>query len=177
VGSKLKRVTASTVGVYRSARARVWRSRIGRANGTPPVGWPTHGLSCGRSAGVRIGGFIRNAEESQGEINQRLLKRLEQLEQEVSELRKTALPQVKIDPEYNAVRLEAPLGDDPYGTAGETLDSWLSGNVLVFDEKPSIYVYEHIHRSETFEQNSNTCESLLTNLLALRSIRHRHNFV
>ncbi len=46
------------------------------------------------------------AEESQGEINQRLLKRLEQLEQEVKELRKTALPQVKIDPDYNAVRLE-----------------------------------------------------------------------
>jgi phosphate-selective porin OprO/OprP len=49
--------------------------------------------------------------EDQAEINRRLLQRLEQLETEVKELRKSApkgqsLPQVQVEPGYNTVKLE-----------------------------------------------------------------------
>lgn len=44
---------------------------------------------------------------------------------------------------YNIIRLELPKGgDERYKEAGETLDSWLSADVLGQDAKESIYVYE-----------------------------------
>ena len=44
--------------------------------------------------------------------------------------------------ENNIIRLELPKGDEPYKTAGETLDKWLNDEILKRDEKDGIYIYE-----------------------------------
>ncbi len=43
--------------------------------------------------------------------------------------------------EHNIIRLELPKGDNPYADAGAILNSWLSEEILAFDEE-SLYVYE-----------------------------------
>jgi uncharacterized protein (DUF1015 family) len=43
---------------------------------------------------------------------------------------------------YNAILLERPLGEDPYKTAKERLDTWLDRGILRRDEKPAYYVME-----------------------------------
>ncbi len=44
---------------------------------------------------------------------------------------------------YNVIRLELPKeGDDVYERAGEVLDLWRDKGVLVYEDKPAIYVYE-----------------------------------
>jgi uncharacterized protein (DUF1015 family) len=46
---------------------------------------------------------------------------------------------------FNAVRLELPAaagGGDVYEKAKETLDGWLAGGVLAFDDQESIYIYD-----------------------------------
>lgn len=54
--------------------------------------------------------------------------------------------------EYNIIRLELPReGEDPYETAGETLNEWLSEGILAKDDKDSLYIYE-----EEFEDNGRT---------------------
>lgn len=42
---------------------------------------------------------------------------------------------------HNVIRLELPKGEDPYGTAGETLRGWLADGTITRDEE-SVYVYE-----------------------------------
>lgn len=42
----------------------------------------------------------------------------------------------------NVIRLELPKGENPYEQAGETLRSWLNGNVLRQDTDPGLYIYE-----------------------------------
>ena len=44
--------------------------------------------------------------------------------------------------ENNIISLELPKGDEPYKTAGETLDKWLNDEILKRDEKDGIYIYE-----------------------------------
>lgn len=44
--------------------------------------------------------------------------------------------------EHNIIRLEQPVGENPYQTAGNTLASWLDGGVLHHDSKPGMYLYE-----------------------------------
>ncbi|MEG0615269.1 MAG: DUF1015 domain-containing protein [Oscillospiraceae bacterium] len=44
--------------------------------------------------------------------------------------------------EHNIIRLELPVGENRYKTAGETLKKWLSDGVLAKDAKDAIYVYE-----------------------------------
>lgn len=45
--------------------------------------------------------------------------------------------------EYNIIRLELPKeGEDPYETAGETLNEWLCDGILATDDKERLYVYE-----------------------------------
>ena len=41
--------------------------------------------------------------------------------------------------ENNIIRLELPKGDEPYKTAGETLDKWLNDEILKRDDKDGIY--------------------------------------
>jgi uncharacterized protein (DUF1015 family) len=46
---------------------------------------------------------------------------------------------------FNAIRLELPVGTreaDMYDTARKTLDNWLSQQILVFDDRESVYLYE-----------------------------------
>ena len=42
----------------------------------------------------------------------------------------------------NIIRLELPKGDEPYKTAGETLDSWMKDGILKRDDKEAVYIYE-----------------------------------
>lgn len=42
----------------------------------------------------------------------------------------------------NVIRLELPKGEDPYGEAGRTLDTWLKDGILREDTQPGIYIYE-----------------------------------
>ena len=42
---------------------------------------------------------------------------------------------------YNAVRLELPKEDDPYGTAAERLAQWMQEGTLMQDDKPALYPY------------------------------------
>ncbi len=54
--------------------------------------------------------------------------------------------------ENNIIRLELPKGENAYKTAGETLKSWLSNNILTKDDNAGIYVYEmefSVKKSET----------------------------
>lgn len=44
--------------------------------------------------------------------------------------------------EYNVIRLELPIGDDPYTDAGNTLHSWLEDGVLTQDMDEGLYIYE-----------------------------------
>lgn len=45
--------------------------------------------------------------------------------------------------EYNVIRLELPReGEDVYARAGEVLDLWRSQGVLIYEDRPAIYVYE-----------------------------------
>lgn len=45
--------------------------------------------------------------------------------------------------EYNIIRLELPEeGENPYLTAADVLDMWRKNGVLIYDDKPAIYVYE-----------------------------------
>lgn len=44
--------------------------------------------------------------------------------------------------EYNIVRLELPKGEDPYGEAGRTLQSWESDGILRQDTNHGFYLYE-----------------------------------
>ncbi len=44
--------------------------------------------------------------------------------------------------ENNIIRLELPKGDDPYVTAGKTLNKWLSEGILAQDAENSLYIYE-----------------------------------
>lgn len=44
--------------------------------------------------------------------------------------------------ENNIIRLELPKGEEPYQTAGETLQKWLDENILMHEEKEAIYIYE-----------------------------------
>ena len=45
--------------------------------------------------------------------------------------------------EYNVIRLELPReGEDVYAKAGEVLDLWRSQGVLIYEDRPAIYVYE-----------------------------------
>jgi len=49
----------------------------------------------------------------------------------------------------NIVVVDLPVdGDDPYATAGETLQKWLADGVLVRDERPSFYVYRMTYVDE-----------------------------
>ena len=43
--------------------------------------------------------------------------------------------------EYNAVRLELPKEDDPYGTAAERLAQWMQEGALMQDDEPALYPY------------------------------------
>ena len=43
--------------------------------------------------------------------------------------------------EYNAVRLELPKEDDPYGAAAERLMKWMEGGALRQDDEPALYPY------------------------------------
>ena len=43
--------------------------------------------------------------------------------------------------EYNAVRLELPKEDDPYGAAAERLMKWMEGGALMQDDEPALYPY------------------------------------
>ncbi len=43
--------------------------------------------------------------------------------------------------EYNAVRLELPKEDDPYGAAAERLAQWMQEGVLMQDDEPALYPY------------------------------------
>jgi uncharacterized protein (DUF1015 family) len=50
----------------------------------------------------------------------------------------------------NIVVVDLPVdGDDPYATAGATLQAWLADGVLVRDETPSFYVYRMSYADET----------------------------
>ena len=42
---------------------------------------------------------------------------------------------------YNAVRLELPKEDDPYGAAAERLAQWIQEGVLMQDDEPALYPY------------------------------------
>ena len=42
---------------------------------------------------------------------------------------------------YNAVRLELPKEDDPYGTAAERLAQWVQEGALMQDDEPALYPY------------------------------------
>ena len=42
---------------------------------------------------------------------------------------------------YNAVRLELPKEDDPYGAAAERLTQWMQEGVLMQDDEPALYPY------------------------------------
>ena len=44
--------------------------------------------------------------------------------------------------EYNIIRLELPKGDEPYKTAGKTLNNWLENEILKQDPNECIYIYE-----------------------------------
>ncbi len=45
--------------------------------------------------------------------------------------------------EYNVIRLELPReGEDVYARAGEVLDMWRDQGVLIYEDRPAIYVYE-----------------------------------
>ncbi len=44
---------------------------------------------------------------------------------------------------YNVIRLELPKeGGDVYQTAAQTLDMWRRNGVLIYEDKPAIYIYE-----------------------------------
>ena len=43
--------------------------------------------------------------------------------------------------EYNAVRLELPKEDDPYGAAAERLAEWMREGALMQDDEPALYPY------------------------------------
>ena len=42
----------------------------------------------------------------------------------------------------NVIRLELPKGEDPYGEAGRTLQSWMEDGILKQDTEPALYIYE-----------------------------------
>lgn len=44
--------------------------------------------------------------------------------------------------EYNVIRLELPKGENPYEEAGNTLNKWLSEEILQRDMEEGIYIYE-----------------------------------
>lgn len=45
--------------------------------------------------------------------------------------------------EHNIIRLELPCeGENPYGTAADVLNMWRDKGVLIYDDKPAIYIYE-----------------------------------
>jgi uncharacterized protein (DUF1015 family) len=43
---------------------------------------------------------------------------------------------------YNVVRIDLPLGHDPYATAARELESWRADNVIVQDEQPALWALE-----------------------------------
>ncbi|MGB8880398.1 MAG: DUF1015 family protein [Solirubrobacteraceae bacterium] len=43
---------------------------------------------------------------------------------------------------YNVVRIDLPVGDDPYETAARQFTSWRSDGVIVRDEKPALWALE-----------------------------------
>lgn len=43
---------------------------------------------------------------------------------------------------HNIIRLELPKGENPYQTAGDTLNRWMEEGLLTQDEKEGIYIYE-----------------------------------
>jgi uncharacterized protein (DUF1015 family) len=43
---------------------------------------------------------------------------------------------------YNVVRIDLPVGEDPYGLAAEQLATWRKQGVIVRDEQPAIWVLE-----------------------------------
>ena len=43
---------------------------------------------------------------------------------------------------YNIIRLELPKGENKYKDAGKALNEWIDKEVLIQDNKESIYVYE-----------------------------------
>ncbi len=45
--------------------------------------------------------------------------------------------------EYNIIRLELPAeGENPYATASEILELWKNSGILIYEDKPAIYIYE-----------------------------------
>ena len=42
----------------------------------------------------------------------------------------------------NVIRLELPKGEDPYGEAGRTLQSWMEDGILQQATEPALYIYE-----------------------------------
>ena len=50
--------------------------------------------------------------------------------------------------EFNAIRLELPLEDDPYAAAASRIEEWLRSGDLCYDEKPALYPY-----FQTFEDH------------------------
>lgn len=57
--------------------------------------------------------------------------------------------------EYNVIRLELPKeGEDVYKTAARVLETWRESGVLVYEDKPAIYIYEE----EFFAHNK--CKSI-----------------
>ncbi len=43
---------------------------------------------------------------------------------------------------YNVVRIDLPVGEDPYATAAEQLDGWRTAGVIVRDEQPALWALE-----------------------------------
>ena len=46
---------------------------------------------------------------------------------------------------YNVVRIDLPVGDDPYGAAARQLEAWRTEGVVVRDERPAIWVIEQTY--------------------------------
>lgn len=58
----------------------------------------------------------------------------------ISEYQRRAFLQTN---EHNIIRLELPKeGANPYATAKEVLDSWKNDGILMFEDKPALYIYE-----------------------------------
>jgi uncharacterized protein (DUF1015 family) len=57
---------------------------------------------------------------------------------------------------YNAVNIDLPVGDDPYATAAETLNSWREEGVVVEDEQPAIWVLAQDYTGPDGKQRTRT---------------------
>ena len=46
---------------------------------------------------------------------------------------------------HNIVAIDLPVGDDPYGTASATLETWINEGILVRDDAPAIWAVEQTY--------------------------------